>query len=318
MVAALLGLYVLLPRIAGLDDTWGRIRDGEPAWLLVAGLLEVFSYAAYVVLLRTVAGGADGPLPWRLAWQLTFAGVAASRLLATAGAGGIALTAWALTRLGVAAQTVAARMATLFVLLYGVFFSALVLCGLGLSAGLLAGPSPFGLTVVPALFGAAVVSVALTLALVGHNHGSAESRPPASSRRARLRAIAAAAPVTIGTGMRDALVLIRARDPALLGALFWWGCDVLVLWAAMHAFGTPPAAGVLVMSYFVGQLANVLPIPGGIGGVEGGMIAALVAFGEPAGLALTAVLTYRALAFWLPIAPGAVAYVQLTRALGRR
>jgi uncharacterized membrane protein YbhN (UPF0104 family) len=69
------------------------------------------------------------------------------------------------------------------------------------------------------------------------------------------------------------------------------------------------------MSYFVGQLANVLPLPGGIGGVEGGMVAALVAFGEPAGLALAAVLTYRAFAFWLPVAPGAVAYVQHTRTL---
>lgn len=39
-------------------------------------------------------------------------------------------------------------------------------------------------------------------------------------------------------------------------------------------------------------------------GVEGGMVGALVAFGEPAGLALAAVLTYRAFAFWLPTLPG--------------
>ena len=70
------------------------------------------------------------------------------------------------------------------------------------------------------------------------------------------------------------------------------------------------------MSYFVGQLANALPVPGGIGAVEGGMVGALVAFGEPAGLALAAVLTYRAFAFWLPTVPGAIAYVQLTRRLG--
>ena len=65
--------------------------------------------------------------------------------------------------------------------------------------------------------------------------------------------------------------------------------------------------------YFVGMAANVLPVPGGIGAVDGGMIAALVGFGVPAGPALVGVLSYRALAFWLPIVPGAVAYVQLLR-----
>ena len=70
------------------------------------------------------------------------------------------------------------------------------------------------------------------------------------------------------------------------------------------------------MSYFVGQLGNTLPLPGGIGGVDGALVGALVAFGEPAGLAIAAVLTYRAFAFWLPTLPGAIAYVQLTRELG--
>jgi uncharacterized protein (TIRG00374 family) len=63
----------------------------------------------------------------------------------------------------------------------------------------------------------------------------------------------------------------------------------------------------------VGQLANVLPLPGGIGGVEGGMIGAFVAFGEPASAAVVAVLTYRAISYWLPLLPGAIAYFQLRR-----
>jgi uncharacterized membrane protein YbhN (UPF0104 family) len=41
------------------------------------------------------------------------------------------------------------------------------------------------------------------------------------------------------------------------------------------------------------------------------MIAALLAFGVPGGLAVVAVLSYRALAFWLPTIPGALAYVRL-------
>ena len=58
------------------------------------------------------------------------------------------------------------------------------------------------------------------------------------------------------------------------------------------------------MAYFVGMLGNLLPLPGGIGGVDGGMIAALIGFGVPGGLAIAAVLSYRAFSFWLPTVPG--------------
>ena len=181
MVAALLALYVLLPRVAGLDDTWGRLRNGDATWLALAGAFEICSYTGYVVLLRTVAGGAEAALSWRAAWRLTLAGVAASRLLATAGAGGIALTAWALRRMGLDARTVATRMATFFVLLYAVFMAALVVCGLGLGLGWLPGPSPFALTIVPALFGAVVIAAVLAL----------EHIPPQFGRRTRAHGLRA-------------------------------------------------------------------------------------------------------------------------------
>jgi uncharacterized protein (TIRG00374 family) len=107
--------------------------------------------------------------------------------------------------------------------------------------------------------------------------------------------------------------MLRARDPALLGALAWWGFDIAVLWACFHAFGDPPSKAVIVMAYFVGMLGNALPLPGGIGGVDGGMIGAFIAFDVSGGYATVAVLTYRAFAFWLPTVPGAVAYFQLRR-----
>lgn len=320
VIAALVGLYVLLPRIAGLDETWGRIRDGDPAWIALAALFEFGSYAGYVLLLRGVVGRVgDRELSWPEAWRLTLAGVAASRLLATAGAGGIALTGWALRRMGMSTRTVATRLATFFVVLYAVFMLALVAAGLGLAVGWFEGPAPFGLTVVPALFGAAAIGAAFLLTLVPAQFGRLRGHARAGgTRTSRIARFLAAAPATLGAGVRGAEKLVRAREPALLGAFVWWTCDLLVLWAAMHAFGAPPPPAVLVMSYFVGQLANVLPLPGGIGGVEGGMVGALVAFGEPAGLALAAVLTYRAFAFWLPTLPGAIAYLRLTRELGHQ
>ena len=71
-----------------------------------------------------------------------------------------------------------------------------------------------------------------------------------------------------------------------------------------HAFGDAPPLAVIVMGFFVGMLGNLLPLPGGIGGVDGGMIGAFAAFGVDSGLAIVAVLVYRAFAFWLPTIPG--------------
>ena len=81
-----------------------------------------------------------------------------------------------------------------------------------------------------------------------------------------------------------------------------------MLYAAFRAFGQLPPLAVLIQAYFVGLLGNLLPLPGGIGGVDGGMIGALVAFGVSGSLALIAVLTYRFFAFWLPTIPGVIAY----------
>ena len=116
----------------------------------------------------------------------------------------------------------------------------------------------------------------------------------------------------VGRGVRDARRLLRRGNAGLLGALMWWGFDIAVLWACFEAFGAAPSFAVVV-AYFVGMLANTLPLPGGVGGVDGGMVGALIAFGVEPELALIAVLAYRGFAFWLPILPGAVAYLGLRR-----
>ena len=124
--------------------------------------------------------------------------------------------------------------------------------------------------------------------------------PPALRLAFRL----AAASATAASGVRTAVDLVRARNPSLFGAIAWWGFDIAVLWACFHAFGGSPPKGVIVMGYFVGMLANTLPLPGGIGGVDGGMIGAFTAFGVDVELSVVAVLAYRAFAFWLPTLPG--------------
>ena len=121
----------------------------------------------------------------------------------------------------------------------------------------------------------------------------------------------------VGDGVRDARRLIRRGNPGLLGAIMWWAFDIAALWASFEAFGDSPAVGILVVGYFVGMLANTLPLPGGVGSVDGGMIGAFVAFGVDPAAAIVAVLAYRFFAFWLPIVPGALAFGSLRRTVAR-
>jgi uncharacterized protein (TIRG00374 family) len=97
----------------------------------------------------------------------------------------------------------------------------------------------------------------------------------------------------------------------LLGAVAYWGFDIAVLGVSFRAFGSAVPVAVLVMGYFLGTLGSLLPLPGGIGGVEGGMIGAFAAFGVPAGHAVIAVLAYRAISFWLPTLPGIAGFLSL-------
>jgi uncharacterized protein (TIRG00374 family) len=314
VVSAVCFLYFVLPQIAGLQDTWNRVDEGDPWWIAMCFVFEVLSFCGYIVLFRTIFARGDTRIDWRASYQITMAGLVATRLFAAAGAGGIALTAWAVRRSGMERRLVACRLVAFTAILYAIYMLALVVDGLGMYSGLFEGPAPFALTVVPAIFGAAVIVIFLLIALLpgDFEHGIVRW----SRRQGRVGQIAgkvAAAPASLASGVRTALRLLRDREPGLLGGLAWWGFDIATLWAAFHAFGDAPPWSVIVMGYFVGMIANTLPIPGGIGGVEGGMIGAFAALDVNAGLAVVAVLVYRAFSFWLPTVPGAVAYFQLRR-----
>jgi len=311
-------LYFVLPKLAGLGKTWDRLGQGAPGWLAVAAAFEFLSFAGYIALFRTVfVRSRESRIDWRASYEITMAGLAATRLFAAAGSGGIALTVWALRRAGLDRRTVAAEMVVFMTLLYAVYMAALVLFGIGLRTGLLPGGGSFAITILPAIFGGGVLLLFTALTLLpadveGRLAGWAARRGQ-NRRGARVLARLVTLPALVANGVRGALAVARSRDPLVIGAIAWWGFDIATLWASFRAFGAAPAFSVVVMAYFVGMLANVLPLPGGIGGVDGGMIGAFIAFGVGTPIAVVAVLVYRAFAFWLPTVPGGIAYIQLRR-----
>jgi uncharacterized protein (TIRG00374 family) len=319
VVATLAFLYYVLPQIAGLEDTWERIeRGGDPVWLFVALLMTIASFGGYIVLFDAVFVRPGSPIDLRASYQITMASLAATRVFGAGGVGGIALTAWALRRSGMPRREVADQTLAFLILQYSIYTVSLVLLGLGLRTGILPGPAPFAVTVVPAIFGAIAILVALALALVPTDlQRRLDTFVARGGRLARIAQRLANAPAAFSAGMRSALDHVRRNDPALAGALVFWLCNIGTLWASFHAFGHAPSIWVIAMGFWVGMLGNLLPLPGGVGGVDGAMIGAFTAFGVDFGLATVAVLVYRAFAFWLPTIPGLIAYFQLRKTVRR-
>jgi uncharacterized protein (TIRG00374 family) len=316
VISAIAFLYFVLPHLGDVKETWGRLDEGDPYWLAVAFAFQIAATFSYIAIFQDVHVPPGYPITYRESYQIMMASLAATRLFAAGGAGGVALTAWALRRSGMPRRDVAERMIAFLVLIYGVYMVALIVFGFGLRWGIFPGNAPYGVTVVPAYIAMIAIVVFLALAFLPSNLGR---RLGATKDRkgARYARLAATAPERLGGGTRFAIHKMRHPDWALMGTLGWWGFNVAILWASFKAFGEAPPLAVVTQAYFVGLLANLLPLPGGIGGVDGGMIGALIAFDVDPGLAVVAVLVYRGFAFWLPTLPGAVAYLQLRRTVAR-
>ncbi|HVB00713.1 MAG TPA: YbhN family protein [Acidimicrobiales bacterium] len=106
---------------------------------------------------------------------------------------------------------------------------------------------------------------------------------------------------------RLAAVRLGGRDLglSLLFACGFWICDCAVLATSFAGVGASVPWRGLLLAYGAGQLAANLPItPGGLGVVEGSLTVALVSFGGAELSAVFAVLLYRIISFWGPMAVG--------------
>ncbi|HWC26216.1 MAG TPA: lysylphosphatidylglycerol synthase domain-containing protein [Solirubrobacteraceae bacterium] len=293
MLAALAVAVTALP---GLGEVRDRLAGAAPGWLLAAGLLQVLSCLAFVAALRGVF---CHRLPWRLSYEVGMAAQGTNVLLPSGGAGGLALAAWALRKTGMPTERLARRTVAFYVLTSSVNFFTAVVAGLALA---LAGGALLW-TAGPAIAAALVIGGVLALPRLF-------SRPRPGRAGRVLDALSA--------GIRDAVRLTRAGHPQILaGAIGFMAFDLLALGAAFAALGALPPLGVLALAYVLGQLGGLVPLPGGVGGADGGLIAALALYGTPLGAAVAAVLAYRAFQLGLPALLGALAVVRLPRVLER-
>ncbi len=132
----------------------------------------------------------------------------------------------------------------------------------------------------------------------------------------RTRRFVSASRTALITGTEVAVERVGSGNMRLIGgAIGYWAFDNAVLWATFHAFGYSPDIGIVLMGYLIGQMGGLLPIPGGIGGIDGGLIGTLIVYGAPAAVVAAAVLVYRTILFWLPLILGGIAFFQLRRSM---
>ena len=294
------GAVVLVP---GLSSLRSRFMGAQPGWLAFAAALQLGSCAAYVLVFRAVF---CRRMSWRTSTEIGLSELAANSVFSIGGAGGLALGAWILRRGGLAAAFIARRTVAFFLLTSLANVGFLALGGVALATGLLHGSPGLVLGLIPAVAAASAIAVAL----------GARQLAGVLARRS-LRARLAAAASAVGDGVDEALRLLRTGDPAILaGAAGYMLFDVAMLGVCFAAFGNDiPPAGVLLVAYIIGQLGSLIPIPGGIGGVDAGLIGTLVLYGVDAADAAVAVIAYRGLLLAIPAALGLPALAILRRRL---
>ena len=170
-ILLIVAIYVLLPKVVGLDDTLERIDEAKIPWVVVALGFTVASYAAYTALFRGVVGGYNNDdfqrrLDLRATYQINMASLAASRIFSAGGAGGIAVSYWALRKAGMERRRAACRMVAFLTMLYGIYLLALIVFGILLRVEVLPGEDPWGGTIVPAGLAGIALVIVLAFALI--------------------------------------------------------------------------------------------------------------------------------------------------------
>jgi uncharacterized membrane protein YbhN (UPF0104 family) len=300
------GVAVAISALPGLGTLRHRFAHADVTFVILAGLLKLASSLCNIVAFRDVFCPRLG---WRFSYRLGMAEQATNVLLPTGGAGGLALGAWVLRRGGLSSEYIARRSVAFFVITSAPNFLCAVIVGPLLMLHVIPGHAPFVPTAVFTALGIGTMGFAAVLPLVVNR---IRPRRP----RSRLAHTLDTSLQSLANGIRDTGELLRpGRIRVILGAIGYLAFDIGAFAAAFAAFGSTPPVGPLVFGYTIGQLGGLIPLPGGIGGTDGGLIGAMVLYGVSLSHAVAAVLVYRTFQLGVPAILGAIAFVALRRTL---
>jgi uncharacterized protein (TIRG00374 family) len=303
-VLAVAGLVLIFA--PGLGQVRDSLSGADPGWVALAIALEAMSCISYVLMFRPIF---CPRMPWRTSWEIGLAELGAGSIVPASGAGGLALGAWILSQGGMPAERIAHRSVAFFMIKSSVNFVAVAVLGTIMALGLVGPELSLWLTALPAAGALLVLAAVLLVPRFG------VGEPAGADAGKTRRAVAAVRKALVG-GTAEAVQIVRSRNGlVIVGSIGYWLWDNAVLWATFHAVGSSPPIMVILMGYLIGQLGGLLPLPGGIGGIDGGLIGTLIVYGAPAAATAAAVFIYRLILFWLPLIAGSAAFISVRRGL---
>lgn len=291
-------VVALLLAVPGLHGVGRVVTRMTPGWLAAAIVFQILSCVGYILIFLLVFNRTPALFGARVALTELAFGSAVS----LGGAGSLAVGAWLLHGRDLSLGEIAERSAVLFLVTTVINAITLVIAGIALGVGILPGPTDPLLTLLPA--GLVIVAVAAVLAL-----------PRASERFAMARGTGKAAALARGTArsIRDTREILLRPDWRLLGAFGYLWFNIAVMWACFRATGYTPPIAVIVLAYQIGWLANVLPVPGSVGVLEGSFVGMFVLYGARATPVAAVSVVYHAITLWITLTWGTIAFIRLQR-----
>jgi uncharacterized protein (TIRG00374 family) len=312
-VALAVGIFGVLPRLGGLTRDAAGLRHARPVFLVAAVVAQAISLGCYALLYRQVLAALGARVRFRLAADVVLASFFVSHLTPFGSATGTLVNVNTLEGAGVEAATTGEAIG-LTSLMSTVALIALFGIGFVATAG--RHVSHTYLTIAGIALGLVVAVLAAVLGIGAH--------PEIAGRAGRWAAGVARHfrpsidPEQVGETSSRLASLARS---ALTGRAFLASSafasadllfDLLSLDLVFLALRYQPGFGPLAVAYAAANIASAIPVtPGGLGVVEVTLVAITVGFGAPRPTAVLAVLGYRIVNYWLPLLPGAVAYLRL-------
>jgi len=297
--------YVVLPRMAGTEQSLRLLRHVDPWWVAAGIAFEAISLVSYSLSTRSVLRSRPAGFGWIVRSDLTGYGI--GHIVPGGGATTTALRYRLLVSGGATPTDVAAAIAVQGV---GCAVALAAILWVALIPNLLfSGPTAPYLIIW--LIGAvlAACGVVATQKRSGMAAGAATVLNFALRRlprrwRPRAREIA--------RQLRDLLSDREVRRSFLTWATLNWLLDAAALWFFLIAFGHLMNPASLLLAYSIASLLAVLPItPGGLGIIEGVLIPGLIGLGVPGGIAVLAVVSWRLFQFWIPVPVAGLCYLSL-------
>jgi uncharacterized membrane protein YbhN (UPF0104 family) len=241
-------------------------------------------------------------LPRRLTWWQGWGMQGANAILPTAGSTGVSY--WSVTAMGWGTYQFAERTAVMIIAPAAPNLVLIVVFGIGMGLGVFAGSSDWWLTWLPAAIALAVAVGAIAVAVWAEM----------LAKRVKNQRLAQGITI-VATGVTGTVAILRRRSWRVVGTWVDLFGSIGVLWASLIAVNDHVPFAIVAMGYLVGQIAQVIPVPGGIGAIDAGVTGALVLYGAPATITTAGELISHGIDLVVPIVTGIIGIAFLPHAI---